>query len=552
MLRHVLLTALLCCAAVPAVAKEYRADRFDAQVEVLRGGALRVTETIVFTFSGGTFREVFRTVPTRRTDGLEFVEASMDGRVLPPGDGPGEVEIRRRNGMRVIWRFPPVTGTHTFVLTYVARGVVTVDGEEEVLQWRALPREHRYAIDASTIEFRVPAAPTGRIGMEKHRVDGRTELSLAGEVVTFHATGIRRNGWVEPSLRFARGTLLDAPPEWQQRQAVQRAMAPTWLTVAGSIVALGLLLLVMLRQGYDSPPRESATDWSSVIAPDALPPAVAAALVANGEARLEQAVGALLGLAERGVVRIEELPKRTLGQRDFMIVPQTQSADLAPHERALLDVIASRADRDGAVRLSKIRGHLIRHWKRFRQALVDEMRELELYDPTRAAHRARYNHLAIAVLVLAGLTAIAAALVVPRFGPWPLLISAGLVVVAITSLMFAAAETPLSNEGIRRAENWRAYQKHLRRPQEIEPRWGGSPAAEARILPYAVALGLAAPWAKFMKKRGITPPAWFRAASDLDSGAAFAAFIATGGATAHGSGGGGFGGAAGGGASGAR
>ena len=119
-----------------------------------------------------------------------------------------------------------------------------------------------------------------------------------------------------------------------------------------------------------------------------------------------------------------------------------------------------------------------------------------------------------------------------------------------------STHTPLSNEGVRRAQLWRAYKKHLSDPEAIESRWGSSGPAEARILPFAVALGLASAWAKFMKKSKGQTPAWFHAASHGDAGAAFSVFIATGGAGAHGGGahgGGGIaGGVAGGGASGAR
>ena len=57
---------------------------------------------------------------------------------------------------------------------------------------------------------------------------------------------------------------------------------------------------------------------------------------------------------------------------------------------------------------------------------------------------------------------------------------------------------------------------------------------EARILPYAVALGLSSAWAKFMKKSKGPTPAWFHALSHGDPGTAFSVFIATGGAGAHG------------------
>src|SRR5688572_7339145 len=106
MVVRILVAALLVLTAtVSAAAKEYHAARFDSRIEVQQGGSLRVTETIEFVFTDGTFREVFRAIPTRRTDGIEFVSAAMDGTVLPEGDGPGQVEVRRDNSFRVTWHF---------------------------------------------------------------------------------------------------------------------------------------------------------------------------------------------------------------------------------------------------------------------------------------------------------------------------------------------------------------------------------------------------------------------------------------------------------------
>ena len=71
--------------ASPAHASSYTAERFDSRIDVLAGGSLRVTETIVFRFESGTFTRVFRTIPSRNTDGLEVIAASMDGADMPEG-----------------------------------------------------------------------------------------------------------------------------------------------------------------------------------------------------------------------------------------------------------------------------------------------------------------------------------------------------------------------------------------------------------------------------------------------------------------------------------
>ena len=191
----VVLLAGLTAAAAPAAAKSYFAERFDSHVRVMPGGALEVTETVVFHFEGGSFDHVYREIPTRRTDGIQIVSASLDGRAFPIGDGVDRVQVTGRSKLRVQWRFAPLTNSsHVFVLTYIARGVVSQTDTADVLQWRALPTEHQYRIASSTIEFELPAAAAaGGAGavpapsVEWHRVDGPT-----GPGCRRHGRGQRR------------------------------------------------------------------------------------------------------------------------------------------------------------------------------------------------------------------------------------------------------------------------------------------------------------------------------------------------------------------------
>jgi len=549
------LTFLLCLAAVPAAAKEYRAARFDARVEVQQGGALQVTETMVFTFVDGTFREVFRTIPTRRTDGIEFVSASMDGVVLPRGTAAGQVDVRRKNGLRVTWHFPPTAGsTHTFELSYTARGVVRHEDDHELLAWMALPREHGYTIDESRVDVAVPAEPLREAAVSGHRVDGGLTVERGGFTTTVRANNIRRNGRFTVTIPFARGAVLDGPPAWQARRAAQLETMPEWLAGGGAVFALSLVLLFAMRQSGDHPPRERHVEWTSLIPPEQLPPAVAGALASNGQPQLQHAMAAIFALADRGIVTIREEPKRALGQRHFVIQRTRAGERLSRHEEAVLDVIFARASgADASVTIAKARAYLTRHWSRVSTSILAELADGGLTDTGRIAHRRRYMLTGTVLMMMALVASAAGILLVREFGGWPFLVPVGFVLGGLAAFMFMSAQTPLSNDGVRRADHWHAYKQHLKDPQGIEARWGSSGPAEARILPYAVALGLASAWARFMKKGRAQAPSWFHAASQRDAGPAFSVFIATSGAGAHGGGGGSGagGGAAGGGASGA-
>jgi hypothetical protein len=139
---------------------------------------------------------------------------------------------------------------------------------------------------------------------------------------------------------------------------------------------------------------------------------------------------------------------------------------------------------------------------------------------------------------------------VSRYGGWPFLIAGAVGLVSAIGFIFYGSLTPLSNEGVRRAERWRAYQKHLK--DVARERAHLSSDSPSRLLPFAVALGLAGAWSKYMKNHPAGIPPWFRALAVSDDDSGFSAFVAAGGAPADGgAGGGGAGGAAGGGGSGA-
>ena len=555
----VTLCACLFVAAVaqPAAAKSYSADRFDSVVRVMPDGSLDVTETVVFRFIDGTFKEVFREVPVRRTDGVDIVRAEIDGQTMPFGSELGTVSVRQTNGrMRVVWRFRPVEHvTRTFVLHYRVRGVVRHEGDADVLVWRTTPSEHAYRIESSKVRFELPVQPQRPPGVTTRKT-GSHQVSTDGNVVEIATERIAANGWVDAGFRFPARSVASMPPLWQQRTAGIDASAPKWVAGAVLVFAAGLILLIGWRQAYDAPPPEpvsSGVDFQQP--PDNVDPGLSGVLAANGRAALEHAMASIFSLAERGVLAIEEEPRGMLGTRTFEITRRAGAGPLLPHEEQILDAMfRDRSDNTQKVSLTKARSRLTTRWSQVAKAFKGELGAAGFLDEGRWGLRRRYRVAAVAVVLIAAAGAIAVIPFIGRFGPWPLLIPAALLAVGLASLIVGATITVLSDEGVRRARRWRDYRKYLRLiAGGKKPALGGS---LVRSLPYAVALGLASAWAKFLKTQPHLAPPWFRAlpASTTDS-AAFVAFVAHGGAGAssgaHGGGGGAGAGAAGGGGSGA-
>ena len=304
----------------------------------------------------------------------------------------------------------------------------------------------------------------------------------------------------------------------------------------------GFALLLAVSQGYETPSTSLTPMTSGSTPPDTLPPALAGSLVTNGMARLEHAMAAIFAMADRGELAIEERP-RSLGHRNFAITRTSASASLEAYEEAALDIVfGGRHGTETSVGVGKARGRLTRQFRRFSIPLAAALQSAGLLDEGRRAVRSRYRAIAATAIVTGALMAIPAAAVTGRFGGWPFLIAAALAVVGVAALGFYAAHTPLSDEGLRRAQGWRGFRQYLRDvARDREPLPADSDAR--RLLPFAA----------YLKRRRAAAPPWFRAiAESSNDAAAFATFVATGGA---GSGGGATGGAgaaaAGGGASGA-
>jgi hypothetical protein len=544
-----LCAVILLAVGATAEGKTYRAERYDSRVEVMRGGTVRVTETVALRFDDGTFTQFYREIPTRFTDGIEIDSASMDGTALTPGEGPGHFQLSGSSRVRVIWRFEPATSsTHVFELTYIVRGAIRQEGAADLLAWRLLPGEHEYPIGASTSTIELPAAPLPAPTMETHRV-GSSEVTVDGPQVRIDARTIRANGWIEARVGLPRGSLIDRAPDWQERSFQVQRMSTRWIVISATVLLCGLVVLFGVRQGYDSPPRDSsAATWGSGL-PENLPPAVAGALLTNGSPRLEHAMAALFSLAERGELTIEEQP-RFIGRRQFTVARTPAGRPLAEHEQRALDIIfTGRHGVERSVSLAKARGRLVRHFRTFARTLEVEMAGAGLMDEGRRDVRKRFRLAAIVALIAAGATPGLAAFAVNDYGGWPMLIPLALVVVGVTALICYSAHTPLSNDAVRRAQTWRGFRNHLRDVARDRAAAPAEPTVD-QMVPFAVAIGLAPAWASYLKHhRGSAPP-WFRAVNAGDSGA-FAAFVGAGGAgsgVAHGAGGGA---AAGGGASGA-
>jgi len=557
------LAAVLAAAVIPAVAaKAYRAEHYHSRVVVEPGGAIVVTETVRFAFGPDSFTYASRELPTRRTDGLTVLEASMDGAPMGRGKAAGQFEVRRDdNRRRVVWHFPPTSNaTRTFTVTYRAAGVVWQDTESDVLAWTLLPNRHEYTIDCASAEVEYPEGAA--LVTEAVFDPPATEVIHDGRTIRFERCPVERDeSWVV-TMRFARGSVAPVAPRWQQRSVRNRESLPLFLGLAGLILFAGaggfLLFALNHRQVRHDGPRVIPSP------PDTLPPALAGALIATGaSAGWGPVLGALMDLARRGALTIQSVEKSGLfGAHEVRVSPGPTPVDAEPHERVLLDLLFS--DKHGlrsSVTFSELARTFAssRRWKRLKEAIASDLHGERLLDGDRERTRGRVTVAGLVILIASIAGFVASVALFDRLGEPVLLLPVSLLIVGVVGMITGASLSPLSEEGHRRAERWGAFKRTLRQLS------GGSegtvPSARQveRWLPYAVAFGTALAWMKRLQKQGVTMgPTWLAAVSREGAhgpatiGATVAILSAGSSAGAHAGGhAGGAAGAAGGGSSGA-
>lgn len=549
---------LILAAAAPGVgaAKSYRAERFDVDIAVQEDGALLVTETVVFRFSGGPFTYVYRDLPTGLTDGITIVSASMDGQPLSWGKATGQVEIKDGETIEVRWRFAPTSDSaHTFALVYRALGVIRVEADANLLAWQALPDDYDYAITSSTVTVSYPKAiPLVKVP----RVTvGEASMETGDGQVRFVAQNLEPDSHLIVELSFAPGSLVTQTPKWQAAAIESSRLAPPLGLASGALALAGIgAVVAYVRRLRRSSLTPLEAHLRPTTPPGSLTPALGGAIghAAGFTLGWEQALATLFDLSSRGVVQIEESPEKKWYRRhDFVFRLLSEPANLRPFEQAALDLVFDRgAKRQTHVKFSALQSKISSRLGPFKQAVKQEAANRGWFDPDRERIR---RSLFIASGLLFGVLLAFACLVVTSPNPiWAFmlpLMALGLVDLAL--LIAGSVVSPLSEAGAAERRPWEAFGKYLRSVTNNEEPINLAGAFQA-LLPWATAFGLLKHWVDFFQKKGdLSVPAWFAPLAVTADGSEIAIFAAmTHAASSTGSSAGGAGaGAAGGGGSGA-
>jgi VIT1/CCC1 family predicted Fe2+/Mn2+ transporter len=326
----------------------------------------------------------------------------------------------------------------------------------------------------------------------------------------------RNASWVL-TVRFAPRSVAAVPPGWQERSIRNREYLPLFLGLGGLILFAGAGGFVVFALNH----RHVRIDTPTALAspPDSLRPALAGTLISAGaSAGWGPVLGATMELARRGALTIRSVEKAGLFKsQEVRVTAGPTPADAAPHERVLLELLFT--DKHGA-RPSVTFSELARtfasssRWKRLKEAILSDLRAARLLDGDRDRTRGRVMVTGLVILLSSIAGFIVSVALFDLVGEPVLLVPISLLVVGVVGMITGASLSPLSEEGYRCAERWRAFKRTL--GDNARTPTGATPGADRleHWLPYAVALGAALGWMKRLQRQGVTVgPSWLGAVS---------------------------------------
>jgi uncharacterized protein (TIGR04222 family) len=512
-------------------AKSYYAERFDVQIYIQENGSAIITETVKFHFEGGPFTFAFREISATETDGLTFLDASMDGAAMPQGTQAGQVEVEAGNPLKVTWHFPATSdAAHVFTVRYRAEGIIR-KGDADTLIWRAIPEDHDYSIAQSAITL---TYPSGATPLEQPTLSREFESSSIENRTTLTSSGLAEDEDLILTASFAPNSLTQVTPQWQIQKeqadaATSKALPVGFITGIATLIFGGLGLFTYIRANG----RELNT---SPVIPTPNPPAdISPALIGKLTGQQHTFMGAVFDLAQRGILEVRE-EKGIWGKNDLLI-RKDRTVSLQPYEQGLMDALFKGDESE--INMNEVATRLGMKNKLFDEPLEQELVQRGWLDMERKQKQTRLSVAGILVMILALivfiLSMVGAGLSLSENSGWLMLIvavagiSAGLFILSILLLIYGATYSILTPAGEEQIARWKGFAEYLKQVSK-----GKEPAIRPdyfeRYLAYAAVFGLGANWAKYFQQLGGVPlPVWFHAlaGSDGDFGAMVAVMSAS-------------------------
>jgi hypothetical protein len=221
------LVALILVLLMPAMAgadtKSVYWERLDVQIEVMKNGDFRVTETQQIRFNGGPFHHGYREFSTSFTTGVTDVSITDDeGRTYSASTSgqPYTFKTAQSNGkFRIDWYFPSRSNfTKTWKISYVVHGGLYFYPKSTNLQWTAVFSHRAGVVKSSKITVLLPdgTQPLQVVPFSKsHNV--KVVSSQGNKIILESTAELSTDDYISVLVSWKSGVVQGTPAPWQLR-----------------------------------------------------------------------------------------------------------------------------------------------------------------------------------------------------------------------------------------------------------------------------------------------------------------------------------------------
>jgi len=256
-------------------------------------------------------------------------------------------ELKDRAEGTITWKIgdpnKTVTGENTYEIKYSVKNTVR-HGDRDELYWNL--NGNFWDIETDRFEANVQFPPGTN--------DKNTELNLYSGSYGQKDAGIANYEWDNSTLRVKSNRAMSVR-EGITLSAVfpdglVNPYVPGFLEKYGSLLyyllpLLLLLISIMLWKKYGRDPRDNPTIVPEFGVPEDLPPMELGMIYSDGSLKTNYISAALINLAVKGYLKIEEIPKEgLLGQKDYKLGKLAGKKELSYSEKSLISKIFGGSD----------------------------------------------------------------------------------------------------------------------------------------------------------------------------------------------------------------
>ena len=491
---------------------------FDANIVVDRDGVVDVTETITAQFTGA-WNGIYRSIPVeyRTPQGfswtlkLDFLGATdAEGRAL-------KVESsRERHYLKYkIWIPGAQNVTRTIAIHYRAPNGLRFFEDHDELYWNVTGDEWDMPLNKVTAKVTLPpqstgirsAAFTGAYGSTTQDAKITTQANVLfltmNRDLGFHEGATIVVGWDKGVVR--------EPTDAEKLRNAAESNWPLFIPVA---VLVGMFLL-WRKVGRDPEGLPVAVEYEP---PGEMTPAEVGTLL-DESVDMRDITATIVDLAVGGHLRIEEREEKTLlglWSRTEFVFHQTQPPEgtrkLTSHEQRVLGGIFS--GRAGEVRLSDLKNEFYSELPGIRTSVYERLVDRGLHRSRPDKVKKSWTMAGVvtgAVLAFGGGGAFGA-----RMGLTPMPFVLAGIVSGLIIVLFARIMPARTTAGARMLEKVRGFEEFLTRVESDRfARVVKTPEMFEKFLPFAIAFGVEAKWARAFRNIYTEPPRWYAGTNSM-------------------------------------